>query len=510
MEIELHRGIWITGKVTDKKTGHPIKGVPLHYLPFLENKFAQATPEFGPNRSVLVIVRDRYKTKPDGTYRLVGLPGRAIVGVALWDRVPYRYGYGADSIEGKDEHGRFATWWNPFPAGEASLLSMKEIKPPERAEVVNLDLQLDPGASVRVRVVDRDGKPLPGTGVIRRMSTSNLETMPEAEFDVVALGPGEERGMVVWHEGLKLGKAVHIHAGADKEEPVIVKLELLATIIGRVADADGNPISGAAVRTRMLSLGAQQPFATGSGNCQRWAVPGSRCADRRRLLACDIEQEQPHEDPIGHDSDRSPAGRDYRRRRDPFEGGLIRQAKPGRSLERARRPGFTIPSRAATILMRCSCTIEPVPGEFCRAVRILMADVAAAADRQHAQSAGNGNRLAAKRERPFGYRSWHAGTGTPRLKSEKQPDRRRVGFDLASLWPSASSRVRKVSGTWSRRTGRTRASRCRAELSTSKRADRSRVPLSSSSACCPAFLQASCRPGLASRYSRPTAMASSF
>ncbi len=255
MEIELHRGIWITGKVTDKKTGHPIQGVPLHYLPFLENKFAQATPEFGPNRSVLVIVRDRYKTKPDGTYRLVGLPGRAIVGVAPWDRVPYRYGYGSGAIKGKDERGHFATWWNPFPAGETSLLSMKEINPPEGAEVVHLDLELDPGASVRVRVVDREGKPLPGSGVIRRMSTSNLETMPEADFDVLALGPGEKRSLLLRHDGRKLGKAVQIHPGDDKAGPVRVTLEPHATIVGRVVDADGNPVAGATVRGFMLPFG---------------------------------------------------------------------------------------------------------------------------------------------------------------------------------------------------------------------------------------------------------------
>jgi protocatechuate 3,4-dioxygenase beta subunit len=255
MEIELHRGIWITGKVSDKKTGNPIKGVPLHYLPFLENKFAQATPEFGPNRSVLVIVRDRYKTKPDGTYRLVGLPGRAIVGVAPWDRVPFRFGYGADSIEGKDEHGHFATWWNPFPAGETSLLSMKEINPPESAEVVHLDLELDPGASVRVRVVDREGKPLPGSGVIRRMSTSNLETMPDAEFDVLALGPGEKRSLLLRHEGRNLGKAVQMHPGDDKAGPVTVTLEPHATLVGCVVDADGNPVAGATVRGNMLPFG---------------------------------------------------------------------------------------------------------------------------------------------------------------------------------------------------------------------------------------------------------------
>ena len=49
LEINLHKGIWIEGKVTDKETGKPVEGGRLQFLPFLDNAFAQATPEFGKN-----------------------------------------------------------------------------------------------------------------------------------------------------------------------------------------------------------------------------------------------------------------------------------------------------------------------------------------------------------------------------------------------------------------------------------------------------------------------------
>src|SRR5439155_224969 len=72
VEIALHKGIWIQGKVTDKETGEPVGGARLHYFPFLENPFAQANPGFDNNGSTggTSSYQQRYQTKADGTYRL--------------------------------------------------------------------------------------------------------------------------------------------------------------------------------------------------------------------------------------------------------------------------------------------------------------------------------------------------------------------------------------------------------------------------------------------------------
>ena len=91
------------------------------------------------------------------------------------------------------------------------------------------------------------------------MSTTNRETMSQADFDVVALGPAEERSMLVSHEGRKLGKVVRVHAGDDKAGPMIVTLEPLATIAGQVEDARGNPVSGAVVRTTLWPSATNNP-----------------------------------------------------------------------------------------------------------------------------------------------------------------------------------------------------------------------------------------------------------
>ena len=50
--------------------------------------------------------------------------------------------------------------------------------------------------------------------------------------------PDEERIVLLRHEGRKLGKVVRIKQGDDAKGPVVVKLAPLATITGRVVDAD--------------------------------------------------------------------------------------------------------------------------------------------------------------------------------------------------------------------------------------------------------------------------------
>ena len=259
VEITLHKGIWIEGRVTEKETGQPVPGAWLHYLPFLENAFAQATPEFdrdgnGPGATH----QDRYQTKSDGTYRLVGLAGRAIVGVVSHSKKPYLMGDGAAGIKGMNQRGHFATWRNPVNPSKLWPTSMKEINPAAVTKVVHLDFQLDSGAKVRLRVVDLQGKPVTDLKLAGRSQRGRRElgVEPESEFDVVCSRTRrEDRMVLVRNEERKLGKVVHVKPGDDKNGPVMVTLEPMATIVGHVADVDGNPVSGATIRTDPLPGG---------------------------------------------------------------------------------------------------------------------------------------------------------------------------------------------------------------------------------------------------------------
>ncbi len=247
VEIELHRGIMITGKITDKATGKPVAEARLHYLPFLENTFVQALPEFDQDGNVEGF-QTRYTTGIDGTYKLVGMPGRAIVGVECVGNTPYRSGVGTETIKGLDKNGNYKTWNNPIWPGKSWPHTLVEINPPEATEILTVDAQLDPGLTLRVKVVDADGKPVPDASVANGSHMRAGESTQEAVFTLSSFRPDEIRNVLVRHVARSLGKVVRLRAGEDASGPVVVALVPTATIRGRVVDADGNAAPGATVR----------------------------------------------------------------------------------------------------------------------------------------------------------------------------------------------------------------------------------------------------------------------
>lgn len=255
MEIDLHRGIWITGRVTDKATGKPVPGVRLHYLPFRSNEYAQRTPEFDSDGNVDGD-QSRYVANSEGTYRLVGLPGRAIVGAesVLKD---YRRGVGYDAIDAPkyENTDHFDTYRNPIDPSPKWPSVMREINPAVDAVSVSLDLQLDPGQSLRIRVVGPDGQSVSGVSVTGLSSDGNVKESHEPILVASNFGPGETRIVLFHHEKLRLGRVVTIGPKQLDAGEMIVELQPCATIVGRILNADGLPVTGMALRLDVLPGG---------------------------------------------------------------------------------------------------------------------------------------------------------------------------------------------------------------------------------------------------------------
>ena len=254
VDIELHRGIWITGRVTDKSTGRPIHAR-VHYLPFRSNSFAQTLPEFDEHGNVEGD-QQRYQTRPDGTFRLVGLPGRAIVAAQSVLR-HYRVGVGADQIDCPKYRNTdfFDTYRNPINPGPKWPNVMKEIYPPSDANSVTVDFQMDPGQSLRITVVDPDDRPITGVSVHGLGSRGYVEAIQQPTFEAINLAPGETRTIVFHHEERNLGRVVRVGADEGGSKPITVRLQPNGRLKGRLLFPDGEPLTGAAIRIIVLPGG---------------------------------------------------------------------------------------------------------------------------------------------------------------------------------------------------------------------------------------------------------------
>jgi hypothetical protein len=186
-DIQLHRGIWITGKVTDKATGAPASAR-VDWVPFRSNEFAQKrTPEFDANGARRA--EPDCRTQPDGTFRVVALPGRGIVAAQATNHLSYRYGAGADKIEGMSRPEMTRPGMLPpgvyFGPTGTLYHSLKEVTVPAEAEAFACDLELDPGATMHVSVVDPDGKPVDGfTANGQRMNIRSQVNTPTFEIRI--------------------------------------------------------------------------------------------------------------------------------------------------------------------------------------------------------------------------------------------------------------------------------------------------------------------------------------
>src|SRR5262249_18519287 len=151
LDLELKRGVWIEGKITDKVTGKPLKAG-VEYLPLYAN----------PNqRDFLEVYRlfHHGTVKEDGSYRIVGMPGPGMVAVYSqkdhYLRVDQR----------QDEFGSKGLTEDEYPGRlrGSNCGALARVNPAKGAVSVKRDVTLDPGWRLTGTVLDSDGKPLAGT-----------------------------------------------------------------------------------------------------------------------------------------------------------------------------------------------------------------------------------------------------------------------------------------------------------------------------------------------------------
>jgi hypothetical protein len=241
-DFALKRGIWITGRVIDKATGKP-HAAKVDYFLFKDNPHASEAVSLGYHSQGMV---GRNQTASDGTFRLVGLPGHALLGARSGDE-PYRMGVGAERIKEKDLMvGTTLETISVVPeyVTVCDFHVLSEINPPEGAQTASFDLALDRGNVIKGLLVDPEGRPLSGAQPWGLADWWGLwsDPLPAAEFEVTGLAPGDVRQLAFVHRQRHLSGSMILHGNV--QGPIEVKLGPWGTVTGRLVDAAGQPRPG--------------------------------------------------------------------------------------------------------------------------------------------------------------------------------------------------------------------------------------------------------------------------
>lgn len=279
LDIELHHGVLISGRVTDRSTGEPVPAVRIHYFPYRTNEHAQAIPEFGGNLSSFGD-QMRYQTDRDGRYQIVALPGPAVLGV--WSVFKqFRMGSGFQEAAGKTQDGkRLDTYGNPiFPAPQWPTM-IQPIDPAADAGEMSVDFALDPGASLRLHVVDEAGQPVTGAlfdGIGGSVSSEGDVT--PATVTAVGLGPDDSRVIVVRHDQRRIGRVIKVGPAEVAKGEITVDLQPFMSLKGRLLNPDNEPMTGLEVQPFVLPAASWSTTLAScssdeQGNFDATLVPG--------------------------------------------------------------------------------------------------------------------------------------------------------------------------------------------------------------------------------------------
>src|SRR5262249_15664682 len=137
VDFALRRGIWVKGRVTEKTTGKPLSGGVVYHC-FNNNPHSAFARNLAGCR-----------TREDGSFRVVALPGPGLIAVQVAHNFRYRCGVGADQVKGpRVNNGIECFDTSPFPLQICNMNTIVEIAPEPGEDSITCDLIVvpeDPG-----------------------------------------------------------------------------------------------------------------------------------------------------------------------------------------------------------------------------------------------------------------------------------------------------------------------------------------------------------------------------
>src|SRR5579883_17660 len=242
-DIDLMRGVVISGRVTDAATGAGVRAA-VRYYPLRGNKEFAKFPGYdsrlglNPWNNIEIPV-----TNAAGRYTLTAPPGPGVVGVEtayFADGATYlTTRAAAEDVTARrvsSADGYFLT------AGRAlvwprHLNAYRIVEPKPGDTTATVDFTVRKGVSRPVRGVDSDGRPVAGVDAVGLLPDERSRPVTPAVMIATGLDPDRPRRVLLYHAGRKLSGTALVDGKTG--DPVTIVLEPLGGITGRVVEADG-------------------------------------------------------------------------------------------------------------------------------------------------------------------------------------------------------------------------------------------------------------------------------
>jgi len=242
LAVVLSRGATLSGRV-EWPDGRPAGGAQVVLVPADRISREQPFPRYDEGT--------RTRTEPDGSFRIAGL-----------DAVPWALVASASArLHAGDKTSPRVLWTARVPG----------LRVPD--EVV---LVLSPGSTVRGRVVDDVGQPVPGAEIVANANTQlhgasgrSVTADASGAFELEALHDGEWR-VVARHPGAFFGASEPFVVAAPEVLELVVVASRTAQLAGRVLDPSAVPVGGAEIQLAR----AEEPTPDSA-----WNSAGTSAAD---------------------------------------------------------------------------------------------------------------------------------------------------------------------------------------------------------------------------------------
>lgn len=231
--VKLPNGAIVSGRVVDAKTGEGIGGAKLSHM----------RPAAAPPGSRRTGFFNRQETDPDGRFRGAVPPGKG--DLVVFGHVP-----------GYITHQRSGS------LREVDQKFRREIEATLDKPLDGIEFRLEPAPVISGRTVDPDGKPVANVrirtkedlgGGLSRTHEWSLDESGRFLLDGLftsSTSTVDSYHLVFSNPKRRLGTKLHVLRPKPDEssEPLVVRLEPMGTVSGRVVDESRRPIPGAALR----------------------------------------------------------------------------------------------------------------------------------------------------------------------------------------------------------------------------------------------------------------------